>query len=183
MKKSLITMLVALCLVAALGVGATLAYLTDSTDAVNNTFTVGKVDITLTETGDKGKTNAEVTENKDNNGFDYKNVQPGDVLNKKPVITVADDSQNCYVFVKITDVGNITLNIDTEKWDSKGEGVYEYKGICKAKDELTVFTTATIADSITERDKLGTVKVQACAVQADNNTEEAAYESAKGLFK
>ena len=49
MKKSLITMLVAIVLVAAVGVGATLAFLTDSTKEKVNTFTVGNVDIELTE--------------------------------------------------------------------------------------------------------------------------------------
>lgn len=181
MKKGLITMLVALCLVAALGVGATLAFLTDSSDEKTNTFTVGKVDIELTETGDNNGTNTTVTETE--KGIDYTNVQPGDVLNKKPVVTVADDSQRCYVFVKITDVENITLDVDKTLWLAKGDGVYQYKDICKAGDSLTVFNTATIADSITESGKLGDVKVMACAVQADNNTEAAALAQAKDLLK
>ena len=49
-KKSLLTMLLALTLVAVVGVGATLAYLSDSTGAMTNTFTVGSgIDITQDE--------------------------------------------------------------------------------------------------------------------------------------
>ena len=49
MKKKLTTVL-AIVLVVALSVAGTYAYLTDKTDAVENTFTVGNVDIKLAET-------------------------------------------------------------------------------------------------------------------------------------
>ncbi len=75
-------MIAALALVGVVGAGATLAYLTDATNAVTNTFTVGKVDITLTEESNDGSWNEE------NNGFDYNNILPGDELDKKPVVTV-----------------------------------------------------------------------------------------------
>lgn len=41
-KKSLVTMLAAVCLTGVVMVGATLAYFSDKTDVVTNTFTVGK---------------------------------------------------------------------------------------------------------------------------------------------
>lgn len=47
-KKKMITMLVALTLVATVGIGATLAYFTDK-DAVTNVITMGKVDVSLEE--------------------------------------------------------------------------------------------------------------------------------------
>ena len=49
MNKKLITMLAALGLVGCVGVGSTLAYLTDTTAPVVNTFTVGEVKIDLIE--------------------------------------------------------------------------------------------------------------------------------------
>lgn len=47
-KRKLLTLALALCMVAILAVGGTLAYLTD-TDQATNTFTVGNVDIKLNE--------------------------------------------------------------------------------------------------------------------------------------
>lgn len=83
MKKAVITA-VALTLVLCLAVGGTLAYLIDQTGEVKNTFTYGTVDIDLTE-----------TEN-----LDLKMI-PGKEITKDPEVTVFDDSEACYVFVKI----------------------------------------------------------------------------------
>ena len=58
MKKQLVTAIASVCLVAALGVGATLAYYTSVSAEKVNTFTIGKVDINLVEPkwdGDNGK--------------------------------------------------------------------------------------------------------------------------------
>ena len=49
-KAKLLTMLGAVALIGAIGVGSTLAYLSSTTDEVVNTFTVGEVKITLDET-------------------------------------------------------------------------------------------------------------------------------------
>ena len=46
-KAKLLTMLGAVALIGAIGVGSTLAYLSSTTDEVVNTFTVGEVKITL----------------------------------------------------------------------------------------------------------------------------------------
>ena len=48
MEKKTLAMLLAVCLMATAVIGGSLAYFTD-TDTKTNTFTVGKVDITLTE--------------------------------------------------------------------------------------------------------------------------------------
>ena len=93
MKKKLMTVL-ALVLVVAMSVAGTIAFLTDTTDPITNTFTVGKVDITLTETF-----------NTDTNG-DQKNdawkaqLIPGTTYTKDPVVTVTADSEDCWLFVK-----------------------------------------------------------------------------------
>ena len=48
-KKNFLTILLSLALVAVIGVGATLAYLTDNTQTVNNKFTFDDIEITLKE--------------------------------------------------------------------------------------------------------------------------------------
>ena len=88
MKKKLTTVL-AIVLVVALSVAGTYAYLTDKTDAVVNTFTVGNVNIDLTET----------------TGNSYKMV-PGTTIKKNPKVTVEADSEACWLFVKVVKSDN-----------------------------------------------------------------------------
>lgn len=86
MKKKI----VALCLCIALAVvaigGATLAYFTDTKD-VTNTFTVGNVNITLTE--DKW----DATKAK---------LIPGTTIEKNPTVAVVKGSEECYVRILMT---------------------------------------------------------------------------------
>lgn len=76
--------LAALVLVLGGAVGGTLAWLTATSDTVVNTFTVGDIDIDLTET----------------TGSEYKLV-PGAKVAKDPKVTVKAGSEKCYVFVKV----------------------------------------------------------------------------------
>lgn len=101
MKKTRKILLMAACavLLVCISVGATVAYLT-STDTVTNTFTVGKVAITLDEAQvnadgslvDNGKTRVRANS--------YK-LLPGHTYTKDPTIHVANDSEPCYLFVKV----------------------------------------------------------------------------------
>lgn len=70
-------------------VAGTLAWLTDTTEPVVNTFTVGDINIELKET--TGKT--------------YKMV-PGIELEKNPTVTVKAGSEACWLFVKVEKSGN-----------------------------------------------------------------------------
>lgn len=75
-----------LCLIVAtmlVSVGGTLAWLTDKTDSVVNTFTVGDINIDLTETTTSYK------------------IVPGVDIEKDPKVTVEANSEACYLFVKI----------------------------------------------------------------------------------
>ena len=91
MRKTSKPLIVAMCaLVAALGVNATYAWLTDTTEAVTNTFTVGNVDIDLEET----------------TGDEYKMV-PGTILIKDPKVTVEAGSEDCWLFVEVEKVGGV----------------------------------------------------------------------------
>ena len=88
MKKKLTTVL-AIVLVVALSVAGTYAYLTDKTGPVVNTFTVGNVNIDLTE----------------GTGEFYKMV-PGTTIEKNPKVTVKADSEACWLFVKVEKSAN-----------------------------------------------------------------------------
>lgn len=99
MKKKLTTVL-AIVLVVALSVAGTYAYLTDTTGPVVNTFTVGNVNIDLTETWN--------TDTDGNGEADAWQAQliPGKEYLKDPVVTVEPGSEKCYLFVKFEEKGN-----------------------------------------------------------------------------
>ncbi|MBQ4067244.1 MAG: hypothetical protein IJD22_06330 [Clostridia bacterium] len=89
MKKQVVVLVLAAVLVFGCALGGTLAWLKDNTQTVVNTFTAGDVDIELEETtGDR-----------------YKMV-PGKILDKDPTVTVTDDSEHAWVFVKIVNVND-----------------------------------------------------------------------------
>ncbi len=98
MSKKTVALLLALVLVFGAAVGGTLAWLTAQTDAVVNTFTVGDINIALTEHKLDGEQLSE-TETTNTNTY---NFVPGDILPKDPWVTVEKDSEACYVFLKVT---------------------------------------------------------------------------------
>ena len=87
MKKKVLS-IVAVVLVLCCAIGGTLAWLTDKTDPVVNTFTVGDINIELKET----------TTN-------YKMV-PGNTITKDPKVTVKANSEACWLFVKVEKSAN-----------------------------------------------------------------------------
>ena len=101
-KKSLITMLVSLSLVAVVGVGATLAYLSDSTLALENTFVVGSdINIDLVEHGLNGTEEIIADAEGTLGGVKYEDLQPGDLLKKDPFVRVKTVSNDCYLFMYV----------------------------------------------------------------------------------
>ncbi len=97
--KILLFLLVAVALVISTTMG-TLAWLTSQTETLTNTFTYGQVVITMDEAsvneyGEVNPQSGRVTENT------YKLI-PGHTYVKDPTIHVDDDSENCFIFVKIT---------------------------------------------------------------------------------
>ena len=158
MKKKL-TLVVAFVLVFALGVAGTFAYLTAKTDAVVNTFTVGKVGVlSLTET---------TGSNTQGRGGDHK-IIPGVPTSKDPKVSYAadDTDEAVYVFVKIdaaawsfdTDSNTyiypkdgktcLSWSVNTTDWTALpgSTGVY-YKALAKGTD---LAATSVIAnDQIT----------------------------------
>lgn len=89
MKKTIV-MFLAFVLVICVAVGGTIAYLSDRTDEVTNTFTIGNIDITLLET----------------TGGQYKMI-PGNAITKDPKVTVVGGSETCWLFVEIEGSNNL----------------------------------------------------------------------------
>ncbi len=89
------TIIAAAILLAIFAVGGAVAYFPD-TETKTNTFTVGNVDISLTET-------AWVETDSDSDGVPdaAENVMPGDSVAKNPVITNDSDENAAYVFAKV----------------------------------------------------------------------------------
>ncbi len=86
-KKKILSVALAASLAAVAVVSSSLAYFTD-TETKTNEFTVGNVDITLTEE----KWDADLN-NKD--------LIPGKTIPKDPTITVDADSETAYTFMKV----------------------------------------------------------------------------------
>ena len=163
MKKRLVWLIVVAAVLLTVTVSVTLAMLIASSEPVINTFTVGNVQITLTET----------------TGNDYK-LTPGVSLQKDPTVTVKAGSEVCWVFVKIThstDFDNLCIYSTADGWTAlEGESGVYYQRIEKASvnTRLAVLkdNTVTIRDTVTEEQLNAitakpTLTVYAYAIQAD----------------
>lgn len=147
--KALLVVACALLLVAA-SVFGTMAYLT-STDTVTNTFTVGKVNITLDEakvgTDGKALTGSDAARVQNNS---YK-LMPGHKYDKDPVVTVKAGSEESYVrqivtvtFGKALAETQLATKLDdiftgySQKWVRNGAPVVKTEG--EGDNEHTVIT-------------------------------------------
>lgn len=116
-KKSLITMVLSLALVAIIGTGATLAYLSTQSNKVTNTFTVGsgydggEDGLYVDEHEVDGNDVATAVLTRDGNTYDE--ILPGDTVSKDPTVhfTVGPDS---YIFVKVTGMNEAKINDPAE---------------------------------------------------------------------
>lgn len=184
-----IAALLAVVLLVGATIGGTIAWLTASTEKVENTFTVGNIQIELDESDD----------------LDLKMI-PGHTIYKDPVVTVKANSEDCWVFIKVAKSGGditvggstysfdsfITYNIDPNNWTKleNAEGVQANEEVyyCYAKDitadraikvlkdnQVQVLDTVTkeMMDSITGDNRpLPNLTFTAYAVQyySSNNT-------------
>ena len=122
-STKIVTILLALALLVCCGIGGTVAWLMDSTEAVTNTFTIGDINLTLVESPYDAADNSygEPAENVNNS---YPLI-PGNTYNKNPKVTVLANSEDCYLFVRMEKIGNpdtyLTFSFkndyaETEKW-------------------------------------------------------------------
>ena len=186
--KKVVALLLCAVLLVVGSVTGTMAYLT-SKATVTNTFTVGKVAITL----DEAKVNAygEPVDASDNvviladaprvAANEYKLV-PGHTYVKDPVIHVAAGSEACYLFVKIDNgisgiegTNTIASQMTANGWTDKGSGFYAKALPVDARNaaqDVTTFGTFTIANTA-DISSSGTAKIiiKAYAVQADGFTD------------
>ena len=177
-KKVFVTVLCAAALVVASVLG-TMAYLTSQTETVANTFTVGKVAITLDET-DVTPMGVQDTDARVQ-GNEYKLI-PGHTYIKDPTVHVDADSEDSWLFVKVDNgisdleaTGNTTI---AEQMKAKGwtlvtgtTNVYAYAQKAIASQDIIVFDSFTIAGDATvavNADK--TITIEAYAIQADGFT-------------
>ena len=124
-KKALLMAACAVLLVVASVMG-TLAYLTDSDDATN-TFTVGNVQIFMTENGDSTEDGTAI-EN------EY-HLIPGVPQEKNPAVTVLKDSEESYVrmMVKVDGLDNLKAALNETKYYDNGDpatGVFLLQMMC-----------------------------------------------------
>lgn len=102
-RKKKFTLGVCLLLMLTLVVGNSLAWLKHDTNAVTNTFTMGKVDGFLDEATVDPNTGKKLTgelAGRTRAGNDYVFV-PGRTIDKDPTVTVLSNSQDCYVRMRI----------------------------------------------------------------------------------
>jgi len=180
-KKVLLLVLCAVLLVGA-SVAGTVAYLT-STDTVTNTFTVGKVEITLEEYGINADGSIDKTTTHEE--LDDILLVPGRTIYKNPFITVGDESEECWLFVKIENglegAGEIKM---ADGWTEVAghDGYYQYETkATKDSDPINVFTafecdnTLSTDDIAAYEDKQ--IIVTAYAVQAEGIEQTAAWDA------
>ena len=133
-STKIVTILLALALLVCCGIGGTVAWLIDSTEAVTNTFTIGDINLTLVESPYNAANNSydEPDENVNNS---YPLI-PGNSYKKDPKVTVLANSEDCYLFVRMEKIGNpdnyldFTFNDDGWSTYNGEEGVY-YREVLK----------------------------------------------------
>lgn len=118
-KKKIMMAAMSAGLVAVVGVGGTLAYLSATDGPVENTFTVGQGYITddddhtglyldeLEYTYNSDTKKNEETGNRTEDGNNYQNLYPGNSFIKDPKVTMIGGSVESYVFVKVEGVDEL----------------------------------------------------------------------------
>ena len=178
MKKKTVALLMALVLIFGVAAGGTVAWLTDKTETITNTFTYSDITITLEET-DTDSTTAGAQ-------YEYKMV-PGGTITKDPKVTVKGGSEACWLFVKLVE----SANYDTFLADYNAAviaagwapldgnaGVY-YKKVSALDSDQTFDVingnTLTVRDTVTKNDMaeikdsgMPTLSVTAYAIQSAN---------------
>lgn len=173
-------LIAAIVLVIGCTAGGTVAWLVSKPAAITNVFTVGDINATLTETKTEFK------------------IVPGVVIAKDPVATVTANSEDCYLFVKLTEenwptfteateAGSTTRKVEykiADGWTKLEDGVY-YREVLKKDtenrafhvlqdDQVTVSSTLTKkeANAITGTPKL-TVAVYAVQKESMGSVDKA----------
>lgn len=182
--KTLVALL-SLVLLLGCSLGGTLAWLADSTGPVTNTFTVGDIEIELTETQ-----------------REYK-IVPGVNIDKDPKVTVAAKSEACWLFVKVDEANwpefkesdGTTLKVNytiADGWTKLENGVYYRRVSASTEDKAFPVldgNKVTVSNTLTKSEVQGigtgenapTLTFTAYAVQQEGvDTPQEAWNIAQG---
>ena len=206
-KKVFVTALV-VCLVAILSMGS-LAWFSAQDNATNKFYVADSTDtkpedifsvevFERVDTDGDGEKDAALFEN----GFDYKDVLPGDLLVKEPVVrntgyysqyiraivTISDATAWLNAVGENIDMSTVFIGFDETKWTNiqkkTDDGtdtmtyVLYYDGILESGKDITLFTNVKIPESLTQAQAVAfggdfTIDVKAQAVQTENVGETA----------
>lgn len=172
MKKILMVFFAVLLLVVS-SASASLAYFTDNQSTVG-TFTVGQVGISLEEYIG----NSAIPSTGD---IKIERIVPGQSYEIRPVISVDEDGENCYLFVKVknelADIESCTDTIASQMAENKWvlfdneKGLYYFEEEATAGDEIEVFDHFSVDGASVDSKKLKTfdnkiISVTVYAVQS-----------------
>lgn len=163
LSGKLVVAMLAVTLLIGCAIGGTVAWLTDKTTAVVNTFTYGNINITLAET----------------TGSNYK-IIPGVDITKDPKVTVKANSEDCWLFVKVEKAGTfvdgkVTYSI-ADGWTAlTGQTDVYYREVSAATTDTEYYVLegnkVTVSDTLTKEDIQNitnpTLTFTAYAVQKD----------------
>lgn len=149
-KKQILMTICLMLVVCIASVGGTIAWLTDKTETITNTFTESDIDIELNETIPTNKTAKMV---------------PGEVIGKDPKVTIKANSEACWVFVKVEEINNV----DGFLTYAIAEGWTALPGVDGVYYREQAATTADVTYSVLAGDKV-TVKTDVTKAMMDGLT-------------
>jgi len=116
-SKKIVIGALSICLVAAMAIGGTMAFLTDS-EQVTNHFSLGDLDITIDEPGweDDTHENPDDPDGPDEPG-DGEDLVPGDTKDKDPTVTAVEGNSYMRVVMTIKDRDSGEVITDTARLD------------------------------------------------------------------
>lgn len=202
-KRKVFVTALAVCLVAILSMGS-LAWFSAQDNVINNFYVADSTDtkpddifsvevFERVDTDGDGVIDAALFEN----GFNYKDVLPGDLLVKEPVVrntgyykqyirvivTISDATAWLNAVGENIDMNTVFVGFDETKWTNiekkiAGETdtvtyVLYYDGILESGNDITLFTDVKIPESLTQAQAAAfngnfTIDVKAQAVQTEN---------------
>ncbi len=183
LSGKLVVAMLAVTLLIGCAIGGTVAWLTDKTDPVTNTFTYGDINIDLFEHNYVASSNT-LGANEVKKVDDYK-IIPGVNLPKDPTVRVKAGSEACWLFIKVEQTGTfvqdkVTYSVKTgeDGWtalDNQTGVYYREVGAVTADTDFAVLNDnkVTVSDTLTKEDiaKLNSKQViltfTAYAVQKD----------------
>lgn len=154
-------MILAVMLIVGCTIGGTLAWLTAQTDAVVNTFTVGDINITLTETF-----NTDTNSDGKNDAWTAKLI-PGTAYTKDPVVTVKANSEDCYLFVKFEQINNPSTYLTYTSLLAEADSGWTKLNVTGVDNVWYRVVTASTADQSWHLLKEDTVTVKDTIVKAN----------------